>query len=113
MGHIGGVQRVNLQLSAPGSGCFRAGTLIHEFLHTLGFHHMQSATERDDFVKIEWDHIAEDHKKNFNKYDSNRITNFGEMYDVNSIMHYSAYGFSKNGYATIVPNVRMCVYTCY
>ena len=66
---------------------------------------MQSATERDDFVRIAFEHIQEGTANNFNKYDANTISNFGELYDVTSVMHYGAYGFTKNGYATIVPNV--------
>lgn len=98
-------QQLNLQLSSPNNGCFRLGTIMHEFLHAIGFYHMQSATERDDFVKIEWDNIQAGTANNFNKYDANRITNFQVEYDVSSVMHYSAYAFSSNGYATIVPNV--------
>lgn len=79
---------------------------MHEFLHALGFYHMQSATERDDYVKIEWDNIQPGTANNFNKYDANRITNFNVEYDVTSVMHYSAYAFSYNGFATIVPNVK-------
>lgn len=106
VGHLGnGRQNVNFQLNVPGSGCFRLGTIIHEFLHTLGFYHMQSATERDDFVRIAFDHIEAGREHNFNTYDANRISNFGELYDVTSVMHYSAYGFTKDGFATIIPNV--------
>jgi hypothetical protein len=33
------------------------GTIIHELLHALGFYHQQSATERDDYVRINWNNI--------------------------------------------------------
>lgn len=79
---------------------------MHEFLHALGFYHMQSATERDDWVRIEWGHIQPGMEHNFETYDSKYITNFEVDYDVTSVMHYSAYAFSVNGYATIIPNVR-------
>jgi len=105
VGHLGnGRQQVNLQLYRPEEGCFRIGTIIHEFLHTLGFYHMQSATERDDFVRIAWENIQAGTENNFNTYGAERISNFGELYDVTSVMHYSAWGFSKNGFATIIPN---------
>lgn len=99
-----GRQGVNLQLFPVEQGCFRLGTIVHEFLHTLGFYHMQSATERDDFVRIAFEHLTPGTEHNFNKYEADRVSNFGHTYDVTSIMHYSAYGFSKNGYATIIPN---------
>ncbi|CAG9110829.1 unnamed protein product, partial [Plutella xylostella] len=40
-------QRLNLY-----KGCFRHGTIVHELLHTLGFYHMQSTYDRDEYVKI-------------------------------------------------------------
>jgi len=98
-----GRQQLNLQLFEPGVGCFRSGTVVHEFLHTLGFYHMQSATERDEYVMIQWQHIIEDMEHNFNKYDADYITNFNVPYDVVSVMHYNAYAFTKNGFATIIP----------
>ena len=44
-------------------------------------------------------------ENNFNKYDTSTITNFGVSYDYGSVMHYSAYAFSKNGGITIEPKV--------
>lgn len=72
-----GMQRLNLE---PGDFCFRIGTIIHEFLHTLGFYHMHSATERDDFVTIMWENILPGTEGNFNTYGADRITNFGVEY---------------------------------
>lgn len=100
-----GRQQLNLQLFEPGVGCFRSGTVVHEFLHTLGFYHMQSATERDDYVMIAWEHIIPGMEHNFNTYGADVITNFGVEYDVVSVMHYNAYAFTKNGFATIIPYV--------
>lgn len=99
-----GEQEVNLALDAPEVGCFRIGTIIHEFLHTLGFYHMQSATERDDYVKIAYEHILAGLEHNFEKYPADMISNYGVDYDVLSVMHYPGYGFTKNGYATIIPH---------
>lgn len=96
------MQRLNLE---PGDFCFRIGTIIHEFLHTLGFYHMHSATERDDFVTIMWENIQPGTESNFNTYGPDRITNFGVEYDILSVMHYNAYSATRNGFATIVPHV--------
>jgi hypothetical protein len=101
VGRLGGRQDLNLQ---PG-GCMRVGTIVHEFLHALGFYHQQSATERDDYVTIMWENIEDGHEHNFDKYSSDVITNFGTTYDYGSVMHYSAYAFSKNGEMTIVTKV--------
>lgn len=105
VGHQGGVQVLNYQNTyAPGNGCLRYGTIIHEFMHTLGFYHMQSATERDQYVTIEWDNITAGKEGNFNTYPADRISQFGIPYDFGSVMHYSEMAFSKNGERTIVPH---------
>lgn len=53
VGRRGGGQVVNLQ----NPGCVHHGIIIHELLHALGFYHQQSAYERDDFVRINWENI--------------------------------------------------------
>jgi hypothetical protein len=53
VGRHGGGQVVNLQ----NPGCVHHGIIVHELLHALGFYHQQSAHERDDYVKINWENI--------------------------------------------------------
>lgn len=93
-----------LNLNTP--KCVTHGVVVHELLHALGFYHQQSATERDEYVKINWENILDGHAHNFNKYARTHITNFGVEYDYQSVMHYSSRAFSKNGKATIEPLVR-------
>lgn len=71
----------------------------------LGFYHMQSAYDRDDYVKIHWENIKSGTKGNFQKYSNKQVTHFNTTYDYYSIMHYEAYAFSKNKKPTIVPIV--------
>ena len=74
-------------------------------LTALGFHHMQCAYDRDDYIKIHWENIKPGKEHNFKKYTSTEVTHFNTTYDYYSILHYSAYGFSKNKEPTIVPKV--------
>lgn len=78
---------------------------IYQIL-ALGFYHMQSAYDRDNFVTIHWENITPGMEHNFNKYNSSEVTHYNTTYDYDSVMHYGAFGFSKNGNATIVPTVN-------
>lgn len=84
-------------------GCFRLYTIVHEFLHAIGFFHMQSATERNQYVKIVWDKIQNGTENNFDAYGTDVITNFNVEYDYGSVMHYGKTAFSIDGNDTIIP----------
>lgn len=53
-----GVHTMNLALDVPGRGCFNPIVIIHEWLHVIGFFHMQSTHDRDSFVRINWLNIV-------------------------------------------------------
>ncbi|XP_039291931.1 zinc metalloproteinase nas-13 [Nilaparvata lugens] len=124
IGRIGSRQKLNLNRE---EGCLTHDTIIHEFLHALGFHHQQSASNRDDYVTIHWENIKEkgclfkirspyyiiccqysisdndsmDPKNNFKVMKEWKVTDFGVGYDYDSVMHYSRCAFSKNDKPTI------------
>ncbi|KAK2718961.1 hypothetical protein QYM36_006092 [Artemia franciscana] len=105
VGRIGNVQVVNLQTPECefcGSCVRYTGTPIHELMHAIGFFHEQSRWDRDDYVTIFEENIDSDKLNNFDKYEEDRITAFGQPYDWGSVMHYSEYAFSNNGEPTIV-----------
>ncbi|KAH8272352.1 hypothetical protein KR026_007123, partial [Drosophila bipectinata] len=103
VGHLNRVQQLNLQNYDLDAGCFRLGTIVHEFLHALGFYHQQSTWNRDEYVRIAEENITEGTEGNFNKYDNETVDDYNEPYDYGSVLHYTAYAFSKNGEMTIVP----------
>lgn len=92
LGRTKGEQKVEL-----GPNCFDVGVIMHELIHTLGYTHMQNHANRDQFVTIHWDRINEENKHNFEKVNVREYGNFNTAYDFQSIMHYGANFFAKQG----------------
>ncbi|XP_063297694.1 astacin-like metalloendopeptidase [Pelobates fuscus] len=91
----GGKQTVSLDKS----GCLGSGTIQHELMHSLGFFHEHSRSDRDNHVDIFWKYISDANKFNFNIEDSN---NMNLPYDYTSVMHYQNTAFTNTpGHATI------------
>ena len=80
------------------------GTITHELIHALGFHHEHTRLDRDHYVAVHKSYIMKDYMYNFQKvrqYD-NDTTNLNiyhdlELpYDLKSIMHYEMKAFAKS-----------------
>ncbi|CRK90533.1 CLUMA_CG004237, isoform A [Clunio marinus] len=98
-----GMQTDRQYVSLNSQYCIKSGKIIHELLHALGFYHMQNAYDRDDYIKINFDNIEKGFESNFARYRNSEVSYFDTGYDYGSVMHYSPYGFSKNGLKTIEP----------
>ncbi|XP_066523469.1 hatching enzyme 1.2-like [Hoplias malabaricus] len=96
VGKTGGKQVVSLSLN----GCVYHGIVEHELNHALGFYHEHTRSDRDSYVKINWQNIDPAMQYNFNKKNTN---NLKTDYDYSSVMHYSNTAFSINGQDTITP----------
>ncbi|CAH2250019.1 jg12859 [Pararge aegeria aegeria] len=82
-------------------GCLNNIIIIHELLHNLGFYHMQSAYERYNYVRINWNNIVQGMAHNFYRYNRNMVNLLSLPYEYQSCMHYSTHAFSSNGQPTI------------
>ncbi|TNN35830.1 Low choriolytic enzyme [Liparis tanakae] len=96
LGRIGDKQMVSLQRF----GCVHYGIIQHELLHALGFYHEHTRSDRDNYIKINWENLKNFYLVNFEKKDSN---NLGTKYDYTSVMHYGSTAFGTNRKVTIVP----------
>lgn len=94
------MQQLSLAHGSSGT-CVTHGIVMHELLHTLGIYHMQSATNRDQFVRINLENVQPGMEHNFLRYESSHISMFSTSYDYESIMHYGRNSFSRNGRETI------------
>lgn len=110
VGRVGGKQQVNLQ--SP-SCTTLIGTIIHEFMHTVGFFHEHSRDERDQFVNILAGNIRRGYEENFKKNAKGTSSPYGVGYDYGSVMHYSEMAFSGNGKPTIQTKVRFGMLDIY
>uniref|UniRef100_A0A3Q1FIE0 Metalloendopeptidase n=1 Tax=Acanthochromis polyacanthus TaxID=80966 RepID=A0A3Q1FIE0_9TELE len=87
-------------LSLNRQGCLYHGIIIHELIHALGFQHEQTRSDRDSYVRINWQNMNPQMGNNFQKQNTN---NLNTPYDYSSIMHYGRTAFSINGRDTITP----------
>jgi len=85
VGRVGGEQRVSLQRNESCSN--HIGMIVHELVHALGFHHMQSHADRDNYISVIKDNISPGEQFQFDIVNPLEATNFGTPYDYFSIMH--------------------------
>ncbi|EER02263.1 conserved hypothetical protein, partial [Perkinsus marinus ATCC 50983] len=87
--HFDNIHTINL-----GDGCTSLGTVIHEIGHAIGLPHVQNRPDRDSYVSILWNNIAQDKEKNFFRLDNVQSPWLSTAYDYESIMHYGECEFS-------------------
>ena len=67
--------------------CF-LGIIVHEIMHAIGFFHEQSRTDRDRYIRVQFENIQPDSRDQFEKLSQRLITDLNTPYDYGSIMHY-------------------------
>ena len=83
---------------------------MHEFIHAIGFLHEQARTDRDDYVEILYENVKSGKSRQFDiaKIDTDT---FGTPYDGFSVMHYTAYHFTKSKKGPWLPTIESIVCT--
>nr|QNH72409.1 toxin candidate TRINITY_DN16695_c0_g1_i1 [Isarachnanthus nocturnus] len=99
VGMQGGRQEITIS-----SRCETKGTILHEIMHALGFHHEHSRFDRDNYVNILWWNVQPGAEKNFEVNSLEEQNTFNLPYDYDSILHYNKKAYSKNGEDTIQAN---------
>ena len=75
------------------------GHIKHEMMHTMGFYHEHSRSDRDDYINIEWDNISDGREDQFETYRYWLIKRCDILFSkiVNS--------YSRNGRSIIFPTI--------
>jgi hypothetical protein len=73
--------------------CIRAGTVVHEIMHALGFGHEHQRADRDSFVRLHPECVTAENLAAFQSqvYQTIQSVPYGP-YDFASIMHYPQWG---------------------
>ena len=88
--------------------CRGKGHAIHEIGHTIGLWHEHSRPDRDTFIEVLFNNIIETEQENFGKLDSEKFNLVPDVgYDIESIMHYGPYAFSKESRGPDQPTIRL------
>ncbi|XP_062386883.1 hatching enzyme 1.2-like [Sardina pilchardus] len=95
---IGMYGRRGQQLSLKLPGCMAKKIIQHELLHALGFFHEHQRSDRDKYIRTNWEYVKEGSLKTVD------TINLNTTYDYGSIMHYGRYAFSNTtGKETMTP----------
>jgi len=95
VGRTGGMQEISLSDNAG------AATIAHEIGHAIGLFHEHTRSDRDKYVKVQWENIRPGLDSNFAIVHPDVAFDFGP-YDFKSIMHYGPFHGTKNLKATLV-----------
>jgi hypothetical protein len=91
LGRIGGHQPILI------SGECQVYNIVHEVMHALGFIHEQARFDRDSYVSINWDNIAEENWLQFHKIPGAVFNHFNGNplpFDHESVMLYGPFDFA-------------------
>ncbi|KAK4011376.1 hypothetical protein OUZ56_020490 [Daphnia magna] len=64
-------------------------------MHAVGFDHEQERPDQKKFITVKFDNIKKENHQWFTPKPSDSVNTIGR-YDINSVMHYSAYAFAIN-----------------
>ncbi|XP_061433542.1 hatching enzyme 1.2-like [Lethenteron reissneri] len=90
LGKKGGAQSLSLEPRKV-----TKGIVLHELMHTLGFHHEHCRSDRDQHIKVHEDNVKEDELGQFKRLECSGCREY-LPYDYLSIMHYGRYASSSD-----------------
>ncbi|RWS23382.1 Astacin-like metalloprotease toxin, partial [Leptotrombidium deliense] len=92
---IGYEARPEQMVSLKIPNCMCHSLILHELMHTLGFVHMHSRSDRDDYIKIHWENINVSDRGRFIRFRPHQSENL-TPFDFDSVMLYGNTSYSKD-----------------
>ena len=93
----GGVQTVSMS-----EGCNSSSNALHLVGHAIGLWHEHMRPDRDNYIDVLYENINETDWDKFGKMSQKQFSLVPDVgYDIESVMHYSPFNFSKNGKETL------------
>ncbi|GMT06022.1 hypothetical protein PENTCL1PPCAC_28196, partial [Pristionchus entomophagus] len=86
---IGRLPRRRQQLNLAAPGCMTVTIVAHELSHAFGTLHVQSRSDRDQFIQIDFSNIIRGQEHNFRM--EPRLSTYGLPYEFGSMQHYFAH----------------------
>lgn len=89
-------KREGKEIVFVGQGCENKGAILHELVYLLGFYDEHNRADRDDYIQIFEENIAQGWKEEVMRiYQPGFMDNLGFDYDLHSIMQYKNTAFAK------------------
>ena len=103
VGRKGGAQLVTMS-----DYCFSFGHAVHVIGHTIGLWDEHSRPDRDNYIDVLYDNIIETETDKFGKLCDEKFKLVPDVgYDIESIMHYGPYAYSKNNNGPPKKTIRL------
>ncbi|XP_065644181.1 astacin-like metalloprotease toxin 3 isoform X3 [Hydra vulgaris] len=77
-----------------GNSCTQKLVMIHELLHVLGFEHEHQRVDRDIYITVNMSNVQKGFEHEFIRHQINWTTYY-TPYDINSVMHFGNFDYSK------------------
>nr|XP_022343814.1 blastula protease 10-like [Crassostrea virginica] len=93
--YVGRIRSSPQNIELNPTSCFTKRTIVHEIMHALGQVHEQQRKDRDNYITMQWNNIA-DGRQNQNMEKLAIGSKDRTHYDPSSVLQYGLWAFSTN-----------------
>lgn len=104
VGKVGGGQEVSLDDACVSRTL--PGTILHELMHALGFHHEHQRPDQKKYITVNYDNVAPGNRQWFDPMPKDQVNTLGLPYDYSSVMHYPKWAFGIDSSVDVIKAIR-------